>query len=382
MRPSVQARGYADQPEFGDLMNKLKEISKKSDQVVKSKKDGQTNVLEATGSKEHKTREKKAASDKPREKSASRFRDNRSNRPRKPRRTDDRSSRYTRRASNKTGGYKRSDRRRARRDQEESTGDNGSELFELEAQQLKIQAKELEQWIEKNFGADFKVDKLAPVQSERALLEKIHNRYKLKQKTKGQDVIVSLKTLQELQQAGKTAQQFESIASSDSKYSPKSVDIYELELTKDKIPYNGKNRILLAMEQIAKKRGFKLTDFKAAGLPLVPSSSVNYPFTNTLLSRTEARPLAEIEQLSSVPQEEIEATVDATVLGKRPELKFDPKKKYRTPQLKLNAEVVANALNGNAQFKVDNVHEKLQPVLDGDAGLAELPTGGSSQIKA
>ncbi|QPG76802.1 hypothetical protein FOA43_004196 [Brettanomyces nanus] len=155
-------------------------------------------------------------------------------------------------------------------------------------------------------------------------------------------------------------------------YQPEFPNVAELQLTKTKIAYSANNRVLLALEQIAAIRGYKLKDtYKMQ--PILPASANLYPFCNTLIPGNLARPKSDLRSFDDVPESEIRATINYTVRGIRPELKVDPKKQYKTPQMELNAHVVVNSLNSNAQLKVDNIHLPMSKVLIGDGKLSELP---------
>ncbi|VEU19573.1 DEKNAAC100547 [Brettanomyces naardenensis] len=161
-------------------------------------------------------------------------------------------------------------------------------------------------------------------------------------------------------------------APSKTVFEPRFPNVAELELTKNKIPFDTRNRLLRALEEIAARRGYKLKDI-AKMQPILPAVTNLYPFCNPLIPGNSARPRSHLRTFDNVPEQEIRATVDATVKGKRPELKVDPNRKYKTEQMRLNAEVVVNSLNSNAQLKVDNIHAVMSKVLTGDGQLKELP---------
>lgn len=147
----------------------------------------------------------------------------------------------------------------------------------------------------------------------------------------------------------------------------------ELELSKDKLGYDTKSRILRALEQITRKRGFKLNDVYKRNVNYLPSNASSYPYANTTLPNNLDRPKANLSNLSNIPEGEIKATIATVVRGERPELLFDPKAEYKTEQLKVNAQVVVNNLNRNAQLQVDNLHISMAKVMLGNAPIKSLP---------
>ena len=158
-----------------------------------------------------------------------------------------------------------------------------------------------------------------------------------------------------------------------SQYQLAPVSKAELELTKDKMGYDAKSRVLRALEQITTKRGFKLLDAVKTNVPYIPYNSMIYPYANTTLPNNLRRPVANIKNLSNVSSEEVAFTIATVVKGKRQELQFDASAQYKTPQLKVNAQVVVNGLNRNAQLQVDNLHYALAPTMLGEAPVKSLP---------
>lgn len=147
----------------------------------------------------------------------------------------------------------------------------------------------------------------------------------------------------------------------------------ELELSKDKLGYDAKSRMLRALEQIVTKRGYTLTDANKVNFQYLPYNTQLYPFANTTLPANLMRNQATLKTLSNVSPQEIQETVGRVVLGQRPDIKFDPKAQYKTVQLRVNAQVVANSLNSNAQLQVDSLHAAMAPVLVGAAPIKTLP---------
>lgn len=156
-------------------------------------------------------------------------------------------------------------------------------------------------------------------------------------------------------------------------YQPAEVSKPELELLKDKMGYDTNSRILRALEQITTKRGFKLADVEKRNVSFLPYNGLLYPYANTTLPNNLDRPKANLQNLSNIPEEEITATIASVVRGQRPELVFNPKEKFKTEQLKINAQVVANGLNRNAQLQVDNLHKSMAKVMLGQQPVKTLP---------
>lgn len=169
-----------------------------------------------------------------------------------------------------------------------------------------------------------------------------------------------------------------------SSYTPETLDKTDLTLSKDKIGYSEESRVLKALETLANSKGYKLSD-KAArnSVTYLPNHCKSYPFGNTLLPTNLNRPASVLKNLSTaaIGKEEITAAFASIVKGIRPELKFDESKKYKTDQLKLNAQVVANGLNRNAQLQVDNIHASIAPILVGEAKVSSIPRPISVPIK-
>lgn len=76
--------------------------------------------------------------------------------------------------------------------------------------------------------------------------------------------------------------------------------------------------------------------------------------------------------MADIPEKELEKAIAETVDGARNEIR-PIINENQTERARLNAQVVANALNSNAQLKVDDIHIKLSEVLTGQKGLKELP---------
>lgn len=156
-------------------------------------------------------------------------------------------------------------------------------------------------------------------------------------------------------------------------YQVSKVSKADLELSKDKLGYDTKSRILRALEQITRKRGFKLKDVYKKNVNYLPYNALSYPYANTTLPNNLNRPKANLSNLSNISEEEIKATIATVVKGERPELIYDPKKEYKTEQLKVNAQVVVNNLNRNAQLQVDNLHLSMAKVMLGNEPIKSLP---------
>ncbi|KAG0676386.1 hypothetical protein C6P40_001979 [Pichia californica] len=147
----------------------------------------------------------------------------------------------------------------------------------------------------------------------------------------------------------------------------------ELELSKDKLGYDAKSRILRALEQITTKRGFKLNDVEKKNVNYLPYNGLLYPYSNTTLPNNLARPKANLSNFSNIPEDEIATTIATVVRGERPELIFNSKETYKTEQLKVNAQVVVNGLNRNSQLQVDNLHISMSKVMLGKEPIKILP---------
>jgi hypothetical protein len=157
------------------------------------------------------------------------------------------------------------------------------------------------------------------------------------------------------------------------KYTLTPVNKAELELIKDKLGYDTKSRLLRALEQITTKRGFKLLDANKTSVQYLPYNALLYPFANTTLPSNLQRPVANLKNLSNVSPDEITSTLATVVKGVRQELVFDANKNYKTTQLKVNAQVVANSLNRNSQLQVDNLHQTMAQVMVGEQPVKTLP---------
>ena len=147
----------------------------------------------------------------------------------------------------------------------------------------------------------------------------------------------------------------------------------DLELFKDKMGYDTKSRVLRALEQITTKRGFKLSDIEKKNDSYLPYTALLYPYANTTLPNNLERPRANLKNLANVPEEEISATIASVVRGQRPDLVYDPQENFKTEQLKINAQVVVNSLNRNAQLQVDNLHKSMAKVMLGQQPIKTLP---------
>ncbi|TID14859.1 hypothetical protein CANINC_004530 [Pichia inconspicua] len=147
----------------------------------------------------------------------------------------------------------------------------------------------------------------------------------------------------------------------------------ELELSKDKLAYNTKSRLLRALEQLTNKRGFKLSDVAKKNVQYLPNSAYIYPYANTTLPNNLQRPFANLKNLNDISKEEVEYTFATVVRGERPELSVDPNTDFPTERAKLNAHVVVNNLNRNAQLQVDNLHKSMASVMLGEAPIKSLP---------
>lgn len=156
-------------------------------------------------------------------------------------------------------------------------------------------------------------------------------------------------------------------------YQLEEVNKAELELSKDKFGYDTKSRMLRALDQLVTKRGFKLTDGEKVNFQYLPFNSQLYPFANTTLPSNLMRNQTSLKTLGAIPESELQSTISSVVFGKRPMLKFDPTVQYKTEQLRVNAQVVINSLNNNAQLQVDGMSLGMAPVLLGDAPVKTLP---------
>lgn len=157
-----------------------------------------------------------------------------------------------------------------------------------------------------------------------------------------------------------------------SNFKPQTPSVTELQLTKTKIPYDAKNRVLRALEQMAARRGYKLKDtFKIAPIP--SRASAVYPFCDPMEPSNLAQGKSHLRLFDTIPESEVRATIDATVRGIRNELKPEAGASYKTEGLRLNSSVVINSLNSNAQMHVAGNHVKVAKVLTGHGQLKELP---------
>ncbi|ODQ47444.1 hypothetical protein PICMEDRAFT_15391 [Pichia membranifaciens NRRL Y-2026] len=172
---------------------------------------------------------------------------------------------------------------------------------------------------------------------------------------------------------GPRADQFARFEETPNVYRAAEVSKPDLELSKDKMGYDTKSRVLRALEQITTRRGFKLSDVERKNDSFLPATALLYPYANTTLPNNLERPRANLKHLASVPEEEISATLAAVVRGQRPELVYNPKEDFKTEQLKINAQVVVNSLNRNAQLQVDNLHKSMAKVMLGQQPIKTLP---------
>lgn len=156
-------------------------------------------------------------------------------------------------------------------------------------------------------------------------------------------------------------------------YRPQIINKLELNLSKDKIAHNTESRFLKALEQITMRRGFKLVDSVKTNVEYLPANATLYPYANNTLPSNLKRLVANLKNLKNISPEEVNSTIAAVVRGIRPELKFDPTKEYKTPQLRVNAQVVVNGLNRNAQLQVDNLHAAIAPALIGEKPVKSIP---------
>lgn len=156
-------------------------------------------------------------------------------------------------------------------------------------------------------------------------------------------------------------------------YRPSIINKLELNLSKDKIAHNTESRFLKALEQITMRRGFKLLDSVKRNVEYLPQNSTLYPYANNTLPSNLKRSVANLKNLQSISAEEVDSTIASVVKGIRPELIFDPAKSYKTPQLKVNAQVVVNGLNRNPQLQVDNLHVAIAPALLGESPVKSIP---------
>lgn len=147
----------------------------------------------------------------------------------------------------------------------------------------------------------------------------------------------------------------------------------ELELSKDKLGYDTKSRILRALELLTIKRGFKLIDSVKQNVSYLPFNGLLYPYANTTLPNNLSRPKANLTNLSNISEIEISSTISSVVKGERPELKYNPNENFKTDQLKINAQVVVNGLNRNSQLQVDNIHKSMSNVMLGKEPVKALP---------
>ncbi len=156
-----------------------------------------------------------------------------------------------------------------------------------------------------------------------------------------------------------------------STYKPDIPDVAKLQLTKTKIPFNTENRILIAVEKVLAKRGISVEDGKLADRFFECKSTI-HSFENPLKAKNEITISPNIKKLADIPERELEKAIAETVDGARNEIR-PIINENQTERARLNAQVVANALNSNAQLKVDDIHIKLSEVLTGQKGLKELP---------
>ena len=156
-------------------------------------------------------------------------------------------------------------------------------------------------------------------------------------------------------------------------YRPSIINKLELNLSKDKIAHNTESRFLKALEQITMRRGFKLLDSVKRNVEYLPQTSTLYPYANNTLPSNLKRSVANLKNLQNISAEEVDSTIASVVKGIRPELIFDPTKSYKTPQLKVNAQVVVNGLNRNPQLQVDNLHVAIAPALLGESPVKFIP---------
>lgn len=167
--------------------------------------------------------------------------------------------------------------------------------------------------------------------------------------------------------------QFSEFKGANNTFKLKTVNQAELELSKDHMGYSTESRLLRAMEQLTRKRGFKLFDAEKNNSQYLPLNANIYPYANTTLPNNLARPFANLKNLSNISKEEIRFTLATVVKGERQELVVDPNTKFPTEQAKVNAYVVVNNLNRNAQLQVDNLHQSMAPVMLGNAPVKQLP---------
>ncbi|QOU21811.1 hypothetical protein BRETT_001975 [Brettanomyces bruxellensis] len=138
-----------------------------------------------------------------------------------------------------------------------------------------------------------------------------------------------------------------------------------------KIPFNTENRILIAVEKVLARRGISIEDGKLADRFFECKSTI-HSFENPLKAKNEITINPNIRKLADIPEKELEKAIAETVDGARNEIR-PIINENQTERARLNAQVVANALNSNAQLKVDDIHIKLSEVLTGQKGLKELP---------
>ncbi len=155
-------------------------------------------------------------------------------------------------------------------------------------------------------------------------------------------------------------------------YRPRIPDAARLQLSKTKIPFNVENRILIALEKVLSKRGIKLGDQAASLDRYFEYRSAVHPFENPLIAKNEVTIASSVKKWADIPEKELERSIAESVEGARNELR-PIIKENQTERAKVNAQVVANVLNSNAQFKVDDIHAKLSQVLTGQKSLRELP---------
>ncbi|GMG47059.1 unnamed protein product [Ambrosiozyma monospora] len=170
-----------------------------------------------------------------------------------------------------------------------------------------------------------------------------------------------------------------SSTASTTRYTPSFTTKPELEIVKAKAGYDTKSRFLRALEQLTKQKGYVLSDTFRRHPNLPATTQGNYPFGQTNLPnsgpRSNSSPLEKLAGQLKGDSKNWNEIMDSTVRGVRSEVVLNAadKKRFGTEQLKLNASVVANALNSNAQLKVTDLHLQIAGVAASGGSLKDIP---------
>ncbi|GME72443.1 unnamed protein product [Ambrosiozyma monospora] len=170
-----------------------------------------------------------------------------------------------------------------------------------------------------------------------------------------------------------------STGSTTTRYTPSFPTKPELEIVKAKAGYDTKSRFLRALEQLTKQKGYVLADTFRRHPNLPVTAQGNYPYGQSNVpnsgARSDSAPFEKLTGELKASSENWNEILDATVRGVRSEvvLNAEDKKRFGTDQLKLNASVVANALNSNAQLKVGDLHQQIAGVAASGGSLKDIP---------